>query len=367
MDVVFDRRILFCTLLLLSEFCLAEVPANSGMAAKQTTPASTLLTLWYGSPAKTWTDALAIGNGRLGAMLFGIPEHDRYQLNDITVWSGGPMPNADRPGAYQALPAIREALRSGDYAAATKLVSEHMTTTGVGDSEYWPSYETLGDLNFDHVLPAGDVTNYRRWLDIERALSGVDFSVGGVRFHRESFSTAPDHAIVSRFWSDASGKISFTVQLSRIANASTTAQSNDTLLMAGDTTFPPQPAQPARPPVTSGPRKGFQGRPAKPATDARPGNLEYEVQLRVHTFGGVVRAEGDHLVVQDADEATVILTAGTSYVLDWSRSFRRTSPHQQVTEQMKSVSSKSYDEMKTAHVTDYRHFFDRVRFLPFHS
>ena len=142
MDVVFDRRILFCTLLLLSRFCLAEEPANSGMAAKQTTPASTLLTLWYGSPAKTWTDALAIGNGRLGAMLFGIPEQDRYQLNDITVWSGGPMPNADRPGAYQALPAIREALRSGDYAAATKLVSEHMTTTGVGDSEYWPSYET---------------------------------------------------------------------------------------------------------------------------------------------------------------------------------------------------------------------------------
>jgi alpha-L-fucosidase 2 len=225
-----------------------------------------------------------------------------------------------------------------------------------------PSYEALGDLNFDHVIPAGDITNYRRWLDIERAVSGVDFSVSGVRFHRESFSTAPDHAILSRFWSDAKGKISFTVRLSRVASASTTAQANDTLLMSGDTTFPPQPAKHAEPPVTAGPHKGSPGRPAKPATAARPGNLEYEAQLRVHTVGGTVRAEGDRLVVQDADEATVFLTAGTSYVLDWGKAFKGMNPHQQVTAEMRAVSSKSYGEIKAAHISDYRHFFDRVRF-----
>src|ERR1019366_7681080 len=155
MPAVFANRFLSCTVLLLGVISAAQVTAVPAKPLEHASPASAPLTLWYRSPAKVWTDALAIGNGRLGAMLFGIPEHDRYQLNHITVWSGGPMPNADRPGAYQALPAIREALRSGDYAAATKLVSEHMTTTGVGDSEYWPSYETLGDLNFDHVLPAG--------------------------------------------------------------------------------------------------------------------------------------------------------------------------------------------------------------------
>jgi len=357
-----SRLLLSCILLLLRSLCVAQAPTDFHQTSEQTSPGSTPLSLWYRSPAKLWTDALPIGNGRLGAMLFGVPAHDRFQLNDITVWSGGPMPNADRSGAYLSLPAIRQALHNGDYAAATKLVGEHMTTTGVGDSEYWPSYETLGDLTFDHVLPAGDITNYRRWLDIERAVSGVDFSAGGVRFHRESFATAPDHAIVSRFWCDAKGKVSFTVRLSRIASASTIAQGNDMLVMSGDTTLPPQPAQPARPPATSGPGKGFPGRPAQPATDARPGNLLYEAQLRVRTVGGTVRTDGDRIVVQNADEATVFLTAGTNYLLNWGMAFRGTNPHQQVTEQMRAVSSKSYAEIKAAHISDYRHFFDRVSF-----
>jgi len=102
--------------------------------------------LWYSAPAKIWTDALAIGNGRFGAMVFADPVNDRYQINDITVWSGGPQPNADRKGAYLHLPEIREALNRGDYATAQKLVSQYMTTNGTGDSEYWPSYETLGDI-----------------------------------------------------------------------------------------------------------------------------------------------------------------------------------------------------------------------------
>ena len=362
MPAVFANRFLSCTVLLLGGISAAQVTAVPAKPLEHASPASAPLTLWYRSPAKVWTDALAIGNGRLGAMLFGIPEHDRYQLNDITVWSGGPMPNADRVGAFQSLPAIREALRNGDYAAATKLVSEHMTTTGVGDSEYWPSYETLGDLNFDHVLPAGELTNYHRWLDIGKAVSGVDFSVGGVRFHRESFSTAPDHAIVSRFWRDTKGKISFTVRLSRIASVSTAAQGNDTLVMSGDTTLPAKPAKPAEPPVTSGPQKGFPGRPAQSAVSARSGNLQYEAQLRVHTVGGTVHAEGDHLIVQDADEATVFLTAGTSYVLNWEKAFKGANPHRQVSAQMKAVSSKPYDEIKAANIADYRHFFDRVSF-----
>ena len=185
-----------------------------------------------------WTDALAIGNGRLGAMLFGGPEHDRFQLNDITVWSGGPMPHADRPGASAWLPAIREALRKGDYALATRLVAEHMTTTGSGDSDYWPSYETLGNLDFEHTLPSGPVTGYRRWLDIGQAIAGTEFTVKGVQFHRETFASAPDHAIVSHLSSNGKGKVSFTVRLSRIVSSTTTSRGGDTLILRGDTTLP---------------------------------------------------------------------------------------------------------------------------------
>ncbi len=151
-----------------------SAPPGREVQGKQNVQESPL-TLWYRSPAKLWTDALAIGNGRLGAMMFGGPESDRLQLNDITVWSGGPMPHADRQGGYKALPAIREALRKGDYTTAQALVQTNLTTTGTGDSEYWPSYQTLGDLTFDHKLGPGPVTNYLRWLDLDRGITGVDF------------------------------------------------------------------------------------------------------------------------------------------------------------------------------------------------
>jgi alpha-L-fucosidase 2 len=320
---------------------------------------ATPLTLWYGTPARNWTDALAIGNGRLGAMLFGDPESDRFQLNDITVWSGGPMPKADRAGAYEALPAIRDALKKGDYAKAQSLVRSNMTTTGEGDSEYWPSYETLGDLRFQHKLGGGNVSNYVRWLNIESAVSGVDFQVGGVTYHRETFSSAPDHAIVTHLTSDHPGAISFALQLSRIASATTTVQGNDTLIMRGDSTFP---AQPARPPITTGPRAGFPGSRAQEAKDARPGNLDYEVQVRIRATGGVVKREGNELVVEGADQVTVVLVAGTSYILNFEKNYKGDDPHAQVTAQLQGVAGKSYEELKMAHIADYQRFFNRVRF-----
>ena len=320
------------------------------------------LLLWYSSPAQAWTEALPIGNGRLGAMVFGAPGSDRLQLNDITVWSGGPMHEADRPSAYLALPSIREALAKGDYAAAQKLVQANMTTTGTGESEYWPSYETLGDLSLEHRLGNNPVTSYRRWLDLEQATTGVAFVSGGVTYRRESFSSAVDHAIVSHLTSDHPGSIRFSLSLSRIASASTSAMGTDTLVMKGDTAFPAQPARPAGPPITSGPRAGSPGRPAKPATGPRPGNVNYEVAVRIRTKGGSVRAEGNHLVVDGADEAIVILVAGTSYVLDYSKDFRGSDPHAQVAATLKAASDKPYEQLKSAHIADYRQLFDRVRF-----
>ena len=320
------------------------------------------LTLWYRSPAKLWTDALAIGNGRLGAMIFGGPESDRFQLNDITVWSGGPMPHADRQGGYKALPAIREALRKGDYSTAQALVKANLTTTGSGDSEYWPSYETLGDLTFDHKLGRGAVTNYLRSLDLDRAITGVDFTVDGVTYHRESFSSAPDHALVSHFTADHPGSVSFTVKLSRVASATTTAEGNATLVMRGDTTFPLQPERPAIPPTTSGPRKGFPGRPARPAQPARPGNLDYEARLHVRAVGGSIKAQGDELMVQGADEATVLLTAGTSFVLDYDKAYKGADPHAAASAEMQSAAGKSYEALKSSHIADYQSFFHRVSF-----
>ncbi len=155
--------------------------------------------LWYEQPADAWIKALPVGNGRLGAMVFGQPENERLQLNDITVWSGGPQPDADRKDAYKNLPELRRLIREGKYAEAEKFANGNFN----GPARYDASYQTLGDLNFEFQLPDGKVENYRRWLDIDSAVAGVEFTAGSTQFRREIFSSAPDQVIVQRLTSSS--------------------------------------------------------------------------------------------------------------------------------------------------------------------
>ena len=315
------------------------VPAQMEPAAPKTAPATNPLTLWYNTPAAKWTDALPIGNGRLGAMIFGNPRHEKLQLNEITVWSGGPQPNANRPDAYRALPQIRSALSRGDYAAAEKLVSAKMTTTGKGDSAYDASYQTLGNLTFDDTLGKGPVSKYRRWLDLETAISGVEYSVAGTKYRRESFASHPDQVLVTHISSDHPGALSFTLHLSRIVSAKTESDGTATLVMRGNTDMPAEKGQPAL-----------------------PGNLNYEVRVRVQAAGGTVRSRGNSLVVDRANEVTVLLVADTNYLLDYDKHYRGADPHEAAVRQLEDASSKSYEELKQSSTADYRRLFDRVRF-----
>ena len=323
-------------------FCL--LPGASGFAQNEATsprqnPEIKPLMLWFPVPAEKWTDALPVGNGRLGAMIFGRPQHERLQLNDITVWSGGPQPDANRPNAYLALPEIRAALAKGDYATAQKLVAANMTTTGKGDSAYDASYETLGDLTLESSLGSGPVSNYWRWLDIATAVSSVEFTADGKTYRREAFSSAPDHVLVTHLTCDHPGQISFTLKLSRVASATTTSDGNVTLVMRGNTDVP-----------------------ATARREALKGNLDYEVRVRVKAAGGTMRSNGDSLTVSGADEATVILAAGTTYILDYDKNFRGPDPHAVVARQLEAASSKSYADLKKASIADYKLLFDRVSF-----
>lgn len=323
-------------------FCL--LPGPSGLAQTEATsprqnPEIKPLMLWFPTPAEKWTDALPIGNGRLGAMIFGEPLHERLQLNDITVWSGGPQPDANRANAYLALPDIRAALAKGDYATAQKLVAANMTTTGRAESAYDASYETLGDLTLESSLGSEPVSNYWRWLDIATAVSGVEFTADGKTYRRETFSSAPDHVLVTHLTCDHPGQISFTLQLSRVASATTTSDGNVTLVMRGNTDVP-----------------------ATARRAALKGNLDYEVRVRVKATGGTVRSNGDLLTVSGANEATVILAAGTTYVLDYDKNFRGPDPHPVVARQLEAASIKSYDDLKKASIADYKRLFNRVSF-----
>ena len=267
-------------------------------------------------------------------MVFGRPEKERLQLNDITVWSGKPEPDTDRPEAYKVLPEIRRLLSEEKYAEARRLTAANMTNQGGGFSGvYAGSYQTLGDLSFDYALPSGPITNYGRWLDINQAVSRVEFQIGKDTYSRETFSSAPDGVIATRITSSRKGGVSFSLALTRPESATTKLVGTDTLIMTGNT--------------------DHQG---------RKGNLDYEAQVRIVAKGGKVTGEGDRLIVTGANEATVLLAAGTTYLLDPTKNYRGPDPHLAVTRTLSEASAKSYAKIKQTHIADYQKYFRRVQF-----
>ena len=282
--------------------------------------------LWYQAPAEKWVQALPVGNGRLGAMIFGQPKNDRLQLNDVTVLSGGPLADADRKDAYKNLPALRQLIREGKYAEAEKFANASFN----GPAPYRTSYQTLGDLKFEFQLPAGAITNYTRWLDIESAVAGVEFTAGKTRYSREIFCSAPDQVLVEHLTSSVKGGLNFTLELTRATSAQTKVAGDDTLVMTGNTDMP-----------------------------NLKGNLDYEVNARIVVKGGKVRGTGDGLKVEGANEAIVLLTCGTSYILDPAKNYRGANPRD-AAQRLDAAAKKSYTALKFAHVADYQKYFRRV-------
>ncbi len=286
------------------------------------------LELWYKQPADAWIKALPVGNGRLGAMIYGHPENERLQLNEITVWSGGPIANADKTTAHTYLPQIRSLIASGSYASAQNLVYSQFNSS----APYTPAYQTLGDLSFQHSLPgAGAITNYIRTLDLDQAVAGIQYDVGGITFTREIFSSAPDQVLVQRFTASQTGALTFAVSLSRpgAAYVTTFAADTKTLTMKGNT----------------------------------GSNLDYEAQIRVIATGGTVTGSGGTISVTGADEVLIILAARTTYVPDYSLNYRNgdlTALHTTVTGLIDAAAVKSAAALKSAHVTDYQSFYHRV-------
>lgn len=297
---------------------LKPTPGITGAGPKL----STKNTLWYNKPANAWVEALPIGNGRLGAMIFGRPERERLQLNEITVWSGGPQPDADRKDAYTHLAEVRKVIREGRYDEAKKLTNAYLTSSAPYDA----SYQTLGELALQFKLPKESITDYSRWLDIGTSIAGVSYRIGNSVYSRETFSSAPDKALISKIKSSSKGGISFSLSLTRLERTITKALNNNTLIMTGNT-----------------------------------GNtLDFETQVKVLTKGGSVKAINEQLVISGADEAIIYLTAGTSFIQDYANAYKGENPHNLVSLQMDAVAKKDYAEVKARHIKDYKSLFDRV-------
>ena len=188
--------------------CLAATSIMSPSHASAATERPPEFTLWYDKPAAKWEEALPVGNGVLGAMVFGGVASERFQLNTNSLWSGGEQ-DADNPAALQALPKIRELLFAGKYAEAQELTNRTQVCIGKGDKGSFGSYSTLGDLHLTFDDHADHPTDYVRELRLDDAIARTTYRLNGVTFTRETFSTYRDDVLVTRITADRPGKISF--------------------------------------------------------------------------------------------------------------------------------------------------------------
>ncbi len=295
----------------------------------QAADASDALSLWYTQPATEWTAALPIGNGRLGAMVFGGVERDRLQLNEDTLWSGGPH-CYDNPDAYQHLASVRKAIKRGRYREAEAIAQKML-----GRHKYQQAYLPLGDLFLDFPT-SGKPGDYRRSLNMETAVSEVAYRIGNARFTRKVFASCPDEVIVIRLECDKPGQITFDLSIKSPHPSKSQIMSDATLSLSGHT----GPREESR---LIGPWEGE--------------GLKFAACACVTAEGGKVAAHGDKISVEGADRATVRYSAATSYVncRDISGD-----PEAKVEKYLAGTAGKSWEQLYKNHVDDYSALFGRV-------
>ena len=276
------------------------------------------LVLWYQKPAEAWTDALPIGNGRLGAMVFGGVERERIQLNEETLWDGGPR-DTNNPKALEALPKVQQLLFDDKNEEATKLAGETM----LGVPERIKSYQSLGDLflEFSHD---GDPTEYRRELNLNTGIAKTTYRCGDVNFSREVFATAVDNLIVVRIESGTAGQLAFDIAITREQDATVEAIAANILRLDGQC--------------------GNDG-------------MHFSVYLQVQIEGGKVQSENDQLAVRDANGVTLLLAAATSYI---NQNDASGSPHALCEGHLTDIDAKSYTKVRADHIADHQDLFQRV-------
>jgi alpha-L-fucosidase 2 len=281
------------------------------------------LSLWYRQPATRWEEALPVGNGRIGAMVFGRVGSERLQLNEDTLWAGGPYDPVN-PQARAALPEVRQLVFDGKYSDAAKLINAKVISRPVGQMPY----ETAGDL----ILTFPDSTsveNYRRDLDLDAAVTTVEYSDGGTRFTRQIFASPVDQVIVVRLTAGKKGSISFSAGFRTPQKVTIETESGNTLVMRG----------------TNATVGGITGA------------LKFQVRAQVLADGGTISTTSDSVAVTNADSVTILVAAATSY-----KNYQDVSgdPEAIVKGQIAAAAKKKFDKLLAAHTQEHQRLFRRV-------
>lgn len=273
--------------------------------------------LWYDKPANSWEEALPIGNGRMGAMIFGKVNTERIQLNEDSVWYGAYV-DRNNPHALRNLSKIRELILSGQIPEAEELMIYALS--GIPQSQR--PYQSLGDLTIDFKGMEGDISGYKRSLSLDDAVHSMEAIVGNNPFKRETFLSKADDVMVIRITSGEKQRISFSALLTRERfYDSVTELSEDTIMLRGN---------------------------------LGKGGIDFAMMVKAVVEGGSCEVIGEHLIVKNADAVTLLFTAGTTFRFeDLEKDLRKV---------LSTASEKSYDQLKQNHIKDYKALYSRVEF-----
>jgi alpha-L-fucosidase 2 len=299
------------------------------------------LKLWYKQSAKVWEEALPLGNGKTGTMVFGRVSRERFQLNNNTLWSGAPEAG-NNPKAQASLPVLREAVFTGDYAKAAELWKKNM------QGPYSARYLTMADLFLDFNFKDSTTTAYHRELDINNALSTVTYTVGGTKYKRETLVSYPDQAMAIHITADKLNALNFTTEISSKLKYKVVTPAQNYLVLKG-----------------KAPKHvAHRASEAKQVVYDEKEGMTFEVHVKIKAEGGTTKAVGDKLIITKANAVTIYLTNGTSFNgFDKSPGLQGKEPAIEASSNLAKVYPKSFGMMKLTHIADYQRLFSRVSFV----
>lgn len=289
--------------------------------------------LWYAQPADKWENALPVGNGRLGAMVFGKTDEERIQFNEETYWSGGPYSQTVEEG-HKALPEIQQLIFAGEYQKAHKLFGRYLMGYPVEQMKY----QSFGDVVLKFAT-AGEVTEYSHRLDLKRALVTTSYHQNGIHFTREVLVTPVDQVIVVRLTADRPGQISCVVNLRGYRNQAHSNYATDYFRMDGYG------------------QDGLMLRGKSADYLGVEGNLHYLGQLKAVPEGGRMRRDETDLIIQEADAVTLFIAAATNFVNYQDVSGDAQSRVETV---FTALGKKDYNQIKQEHIQAHQQLFSRV-------
>lgn len=288
--------------------------------------------MWYKSPAKEWTEALPVGNGRIGGMLFGDPVTERLQVNEESLWGGTKVPN-NNPGALAHLPSIRKLILDGKIPEAFDMADRYLS----GKPGKLRSYQTLGDIIMQFSDTAGTITDYRRGLDLETGIASVSFRRDGRKTGYEVYASSPDDIMVISMKSAKKGDLDMSISLQRSRDAIVKV-TDDRIEMEGQVID------------NEDADRGPAG-----------AHMKFHATLVIISCDGDLAAEGNSIRYSDGSELIMFFTAATDYNIDSLNYDRSIDPHLKCARTISAASWKPYNLVRANHISDHSAIFNRVK------